>query len=118
MPKNATCKKVKILNTNINVSFWYPRTSLYDDKMYQGSTLLIQGGQFTSSESKSFTVKGASCPESEIRFQLKTDQYTLESAWSLKTSAGVKVIYKGRNNYSSTNTEYSDQILWILLVLH
>ena len=47
-------------------------------------------------------------PESEIKFQLKTDQYTLESAWSLKTSAGVKVIYKGRNNYSSANTEYSE----------
>merc|ERR1712194_855767 len=80
-------------------------------KMYEGSTLLIEGGQFTHSEKKSFTVGPAfSCPESEseIKLELKTDFYVPESAWSVKNSAGVTVIERASNHYPSANTDYSE----------
>jgi len=51
-----------------------------------------------------------SCPESEsaVTFELKTDKYVPESAWSLKNSAGVKVLDRLSSNYANANTEYSE----------
>jgi len=47
-------------------------------------------------------------PDLAIKFELKTDAYTPESAWSVNNSAGVKVLDRASSNYATKNTEYSE----------
>jgi len=80
-------------------------------RMYEGSTLLFEGGQFFASASESFTVQGAiSCPgsESAIKFELMTDEYANENAWSMTNSEGVIVHQRASDNYPATNFFYSE----------